>query len=162
MAFGLMGVGMKYVASVLALLVLSAAPALADDDKSAKSTPDTLGVFQVQPLIEGDLNWYQGYASETSDSRDNFVVSTPVETENFGLNWSSTGRWGLTLDVTRRTENPVLPQEEIDAGAYFQVTPRLRLGGGIRFRGDDVTDTNRWTGNEDRETDVRIESAFSF
>lgn len=161
MLFGLMGEGMKYLAISLAAVSLFNAPAFADE-KFEQDPSESAGVFTVQELPEGDLNWYRGYAYSASDSQDNFVLDAPVETDSFGLSWKGSGRWGLTLDVTRRSENLVLPQEEIGAGAYFQVTPRFRLGGGVRFRGDDVTDAKNWSEDEDRETDVRIESAFSF
>ena len=145
------------------LAALFCAPALADDTTEKESAVES-SVFTVQGLNDSDLNWYRGYASKISDTSDSFTLTAPVETDNFGVTWKGSGRWGLTLDVTRRSESPVpvLPQEEIDAGAYFQVTPRLRLGGGIRFRGDDVTSANRWAETDDRETDVRIGSAFSF
>ena len=155
---------MKKIATWLTLTTLFCAPALADEVKGLTTSINDETVLSTIDLSSVDQNWYQGYAFKVTEDRDAFAVTKPAETDEFGLSWSGTGRWGLTLDVTRRAGTDILPsEEEVGAGAFFQVTPRLRLGGGIRFRGDDVTDTRSWLqDDEERETDVRIESAFSF
>lgn len=157
--------GLSMIKSVITPLVLAAGflglPAFADEKSEATSVVSVESEF-VGPAAP--LDWYAGFASTQAEPEDGLIVSAPIESDTFALNWNGSGRWKLTLDVTRRSENPILPEEEIAAGAYFQVTPRFRFGGGISFSGEDVmTDTSKWMGDDDNgEANVRIESAFSF
>jgi hypothetical protein len=92
---------------------------------------------------------------------------SPIETEQLALSWRPGGKWGLTLDLTSRSQNDLsLPKEELSAGAYYQMTPRFRFGGGLTLNGNDLRSAaNNWADNKDKaqaEAGVRIESAFSF
>ncbi|MDZ4762647.1 MAG: hypothetical protein SGJ21_16415 [Alphaproteobacteria bacterium] len=86
----------------------------------------------------------------------------PIETDQLGLSWRAGGKWGLTLDLTSRADNDVLPREELAAGAYYQVTPRFRFGGGVTLNGTTLSDAAEGWTHKDGEAGVRIESAFSF
>ncbi|MEM8919794.1 MAG: NtrZ family periplasmic regulatory protein, partial [Pseudomonadota bacterium] len=77
------------------------------------------------------------------------------------LEWKGSGRWGLNLDLTSRSNNLLLPREELSARAFYQVTPRFRFGGGLSFQSDGIGDTSNWS-QDDMEAGVHIESAFSF
>jgi hypothetical protein len=88
----------------------------------------------------------------------------PIGSEQVEFAWRPGGKWGITLDLTSRAQNEVLPQEELSAGAYYQVTPRFRFGGGVTLNGDSIKSAaDEWKKKEsDAEAGVRIESAFSF
>lgn len=87
----------------------------------------------------------------------------PIERDQLALNWRPGGKWGITLDMTSRSANEVLPREEVAAGAYYQVTPRFRFGGGVTFNGDSLRSAAEGGFRpEDGEAGVKIESAFSF
>lgn len=91
------------------------------------------------------------------------VGVAPIERDQFALNWRPGGKWGITLDMTSRSQNEVLPREEVAAGAYYQVTPRFRFGGGVTFNGDSLRSAAEGGFRpEDGEAGVKIESAFSF
>lgn len=91
------------------------------------------------------------------------ISGAPIEKEQLELNWRPGGKWGITLDLTSRGENEVLPREEVAAGAYYQVTPRFRFGGGLTLNGDSLRSAAEGGFKpEDVEAGVRIESAFSF
>jgi len=92
------------------------------------------------------------------------VSSPSTELDEFGLKWTGAGRWGLTLDVIRREGDQVsaLPDREISAGAFYQFSPSFRLGGGISISGEKLSDDASRFADEEAETNVRIESAFSF
>jgi hypothetical protein len=90
----------------------------------------------------------------------------PIERDQLALSWRPTGKWGITLDLTSRSQNDLrLPKEELSAGAYYQVTPRFRFGGGLTLNGDNLRSAaNNWSDREkgEGEAGVRIQSAFSF
>lgn len=89
----------------------------------------------------------------------------PIEKDELELNFRPGGKWGLTLDLTSRADNSVLPREEVAAGAYYQFTPRFRFGGGVALKSDSLSSSfaspEAWR-QQDAEASVRLESAFSF
>lgn len=85
----------------------------------------------------------------------------PIEKDQIELNWRPGGKWGLSLDLTNRAENQLLPREEFAAGAYYQVTPRFRFGGGVTLKGDSLSSPEAWK-QQPADAGVHIESAFSF
>ena len=86
----------------------------------------------------------------------------PYEKEELGLSWRPGSKWGITLDLTSRSENEILPREELTAGAYYQITPRFRFGGGVTLNGDSISSAAEGWRDEQGEAGVRIESAFAF
>jgi len=86
----------------------------------------------------------------------------PIEKDRLALSWRPGGKWGVSLDLTSRSGNAVLPKEELAAGAYYQVTPRLRFGGGLTLNGDSLLSAAQGWKEKAGEAGVRIESAFSF
>lgn len=69
------------------------------------------------------------------------------------------GRWGLMLDITPRSD--VDPQaRDVEAGAFFRVTPQLRVGGavGVGSQGTPM----RKPGDREETPRVRLETAFKF
>ena len=65
------------------------------------------------------------------------------------------GRWGLKLDLGRDTK------QDVEAGAYFRVTPSLRVGGAVGL--DSQQDVPvRKPGAEEAAPKVRLETAFKF
>lgn len=73
--------------------------------------------------------------------------------------WDEKGKWGLKLDM----EQPVgrdMQMKDIQAGAYFRVTPSLRVGGAVAL-GDSSTPDRKST-PQDQSPRVRLETAFKF
>lgn len=78
--------------------------------------------------------------------------------------WSLSQRWGVTVDVRQaeRVENPaVQSRDETAVGAYFQFTPRVRVGGQVSLR-DNVPPGTPTQPGDAQSTGVRLESAFRF
>lgn len=151
---------MKLFAGLLLTAAVCAAPAWADEPKVVEAP---IAAFDTDTA---PIKWYESFASTADKDIDKEarLVAPTTETDEFGLAWSGKGRWGLTLDMTRRSGDDVrlLPEQEISAGAFYQFTPRFRLGGGISIGGEKLTsDSSRWV-DQENETGVRIESAFSF
>ena len=76
------------------------------------------------------------------------------------LQWDNkTGRWGLRLDVDQQASREA-KLKEAEVGAFYRVTPSLRVGGALGV-------TNTPNPQAPVETDpnqprVRIESALKF
>ncbi|ACT57712.1 NtrZ family periplasmic regulatory protein [Hirschia baltica] len=151
---------MKLFAGLLISAAMFAAPAWADEPQVVEST---VAEFETN---SAPIKWYESFVYKANEDAEkkSFLVAPTTETDEFGLAWSGNGRWGLTLDMTRRSGDDVhvLPEEEITAGAFYQFSPRFRIGGGISIGGERLSqDTSSWV-DQENETGVRIESAFSF
>ena len=132
--------------------------------QSLASQPTNKAPATTQPSPQINL----GFDINKSTERPVLPLA-PIEKDQIELLWKPGGKWGITLDLTSRGDNQVFPREELAAGAYYQVTPRFRFGGGVTVKGDSLTDTLGKPGatfkdfkDEGGEAAVRLESAFSF
>lgn len=74
------------------------------------------------------------------------------------LTFNEKGRWGVdvNLDEPRDRERHM---RDVEAGAFFRVTPSVRVGGSVRL--DDKLKPERVT-PDDRGARVRLETKFKF
>lgn len=73
---------------------------------------------------------------------------------------ASKGRFGFTLNIQQPTERPTTGND-VQAGAYFRLTPSLRVGGSVALGEQELTPR----ANQARPADtpkVRLESTFKF
>jgi hypothetical protein len=78
------------------------------------------------------------------------------------LKWDARkGRWGVTLNME---QSEVRPQSlnDVQAGAYYHITPSLRVGGAVALRDEQVTPGPKKIGSEEGQPRVRLESSFKF
>lgn len=80
------------------------------------------------------------------------------------LKWDAAkGRWGVTLNLDEPNARPST-LNDVQAGAYYRVTPSLRVGGAVAL-GEQVVkpgaNPNR-LGAEEGQPRVRLETAFKF
>lgn len=151
---------------------LAAAPAFAQTGKDSgpvSASPKTLAqapksslTAQQQPSPQ--LNLGLGFSKGTTERT--LLPLAPIEKDQLELSWKPASNWGLTLDLTSRSQNDFFAREEMTAGVTYQVTPRFRFGGGVTVKGDRLSEslTNPAANfnTKDAEASVRIESAFSF
>jgi hypothetical protein len=82
--------------------------------------------------------------------------------------WSLSQRWGVTLDVRQAERlDPTTRRQAADeaaVGAYFQFTPRVRVGGQVSLRDADTiaSPVPAQPDGEEAAAGVRLESAFRF
>jgi hypothetical protein len=107
--------------------------------------------------------WYQRFTTSsgvtetiTGDS-ENDRLAPPA--------WTLNQRWGLTLDVREAQRIERSPEggrgDQASVGAYYQFTPRLRVGGEVSV--EEQTPLSPVPGDKDEpRAGVRIESAFRF
>ena len=75
------------------------------------------------------------------------------------LKWTTgKGRWGVSLNLDQRGERDT-QWNDVQAGAYFRVTPSLRVGGAVAL-GDKETPSYKKTEPQDSAPRVRLETAF--
>jgi hypothetical protein len=164
---------MRISASILCLAAsLAAAPAFAQakdgtpapGPQSLASQPSTVESTETQLNAQSPrLNLGASFNKGTETS---VLPLAPIEKDQLELSWKPGGKWGITLDLTSRSDNQILPREEMSAGAYYQVTPRFRFGGGVTVKGDSLSTSLSNPSSDirrnDAEATVKVESAFSF
>lgn len=81
------------------------------------------------------------------------------QTRRSTLRWDAVrGRWGLQVDMNQTGQRD-LQWRDVQAGAYYSVTGRLRVGGAVSL--GDTTPTLR-QGPQPQAPRVRLETAFRF
>ena len=73
---------------------------------------------------------------------------------------AKTGKWGLKLGL----QSPVgreADAKDLEAGAYFKVTPSLRVGGAVGLASERDNPVRR-NGEKDEAPRVRLETTFKF
>jgi hypothetical protein len=100
-------------------------------------------------------------AAEPARSASQFASEAPWATPNMHnqLQWDAKGRWGLRLDMNRPT-NREADIKDVQAGAYFRITPSLQVGGAVSL-GDRLADP-KLTTPQDATPRVHLETAFRF
>jgi hypothetical protein len=71
------------------------------------------------------------------------------------------GRWGLTFNVDQPSTRDV-QLNDVQAGAYFRITPALRIGGAVALGADERAPAFRQTEPVPARPRVRLETAFKF
>jgi hypothetical protein len=161
---------MRISASILCLAAsLAAAPAFAQakDGTSASTGPQSLAsqpstVESTETQLNAQSPRLNLGASFNKGTETSVLPLAPIEKDQLELSWKPGGKWGVTLDLTSRSENDILPREEFAAGLSYQVTPRFRFGGGVTLKGDSLSKPTTTFKDEVSETTVRVESAFAF
>lgn len=96
-------------------------------------------------------------AEPRASLNDSIRTGAPASTTS--LKFNDKGRWSVNVDV----DEPVLERErklrDVEAGAFFRVTPSVRVGGSVRL--DSKLKPERVT-PDDRGARVRLETKFQF
>lgn len=75
------------------------------------------------------------------------------------VEWDSNGKWGLRLGMS---QSPLREPDwkDMQAGAFFRITPSLRVGGSVQF-GDRLAQPKQVTPG-DATPRINLETAFRF
>ena len=105
-----------------------------------------------------------GAASGAKGKTADFTVRSETTTTpqgNKSLKWDTRkGRWGVTLNLEQRGERDT-QWNDVEAGAYFRVTPSLRVGGAVAL-GEKEAPSYKKTEPQESAPRVRLETAFKF
>jgi len=106
------------------------------------------------------------HAADRASRRIDFSVrSEPVTlaqpSAGRTLKWdASKGRWGLTLNMQELNARPSTIND-VEAGAYFRITPSLRVGGSVALGEQAPTPVPAQNAIQ-QQPRVRLETAFKF
>lgn len=113
-----------------------------------------------QPVASQSIpDWYQRFS--TSDIDDGYANWTGRIETDVKLNLTANPRWNVNLGLTSREGDKSQTREEIWAGATFNITSRLSIGGAVGLGGDDLGPGAEW-GEQRLETGIRLQSAYKF
>jgi hypothetical protein len=78
------------------------------------------------------------------------------------MNWDvAKGRWGVMLNV-QQPEARAATANDIRAGAYYRITPSLRVGGSLGFGDQQVTPSPKPNPVDAGQPRVQLETKFKF
>lgn len=134
---------MAKVLSIVAISALAlAGTATAAHAQTAPAKPRPQDSF----VVRGDFN-----------ARDNQFA----QQDGRRLVWDARkGGWGLTLDIKPRNDLGSTARD-VEAGAFFKLTPRLRVGGAVGVGPNQPAPIRKNDGREETPR-VRLETAFKF
>lgn len=134
-----------------------AAPAIAQE--AVRENVIRVEAPTLSETTSGQTEWYRQFTSAQPQGARPQWQAEP--TQDFSVTFGTGSRWQLNLDKVTRPGDSPLPREEMQAGATFNVTPRLSVGGDVRIGADQLNDGSRWE-NRDVEAGIRLKSAFKF
>lgn len=108
------------------------------------------------------MPWYQRFT--TSNGLTEGVTGDPENDRLPPPAWTLNQRWGVTVDVREAQRLERSPEggrgDQTALGAYYQFTPRVRVGGEVSLETQRPGPTPAH--EEEARAGVRIESAFRF
>ena len=146
----------------VASLVASASFALEAGAEELVS-PDVLGIDAptVSEVETAEPDWYRQFTIAPPSDPLGFDPSFQSNDDDLSFQLRDAGRWTFSFDLTNRPDESPLPQEEMSAGATFQITPRLTVGGDVSLGADKLDESMDWS-DEEIEAGIRLRSAFRF
>jgi hypothetical protein len=77
------------------------------------------------------------------------------------LQWDQKGRWGLKLDMNEPVGRE-MQLRDVQAGAYYRVTPSLRVGGAVSLSNQPVLPDHTAVPANAQGPQVKLETTFKF
>lgn len=118
----------------------------------------------VSADTQAAVPWYQrfttssGVTESITGDAENDRIEAPA--------WSLNQHWGITVDVREAQRIERLPDggrgAQTSVGAYYQFTPRVRLGGQLSVETATPPGAPATSDESEPRAGVRIESAFRF
>jgi hypothetical protein len=128
----------------------------------AKPAPKPAATSAASPAsLNGEIPWFERFTASTTDQSAKLAASG-------GANQTFTGmvsqRWGFSVNLKDADRSKTAPREEAAIGAFYDFTPRLRLGGEVRVADPVVGGAPGTAGAAPKEQSagVKLESAFRF
>lgn len=146
------GIRTGVFAAAFAAVALASAPVYADEADAP--------LAEAEPVTTSPA-WYRQFTfgSEKRSPSDTAPMLWSDEERDYNLSWSATGRLQLHFGMANRPDESPLPRSEVSAGASYDITPRLSLGGQFRVGSDDLEAASR---NDQRDVEAGIELRSSF
>jgi len=88
--------------------------------------------------------------------------TSPIAPGSQTLKWDAAkGHWGVTLNV-QQPEARAATANDIQAGAFYKITPSLRVGGSLALGEEQVTPGPKPSGVDPGQPRVQLETKFKF
>jgi hypothetical protein len=88
--------------------------------------------------------------------------SSVVSPGSSSMKWDARkGKWGLTLNLEQPDARPST-LNDVQAGAYYRITPSLRVGGAVALGEQEVVPGPKKITPDNGQPRVRLETAFKF
>ncbi|MCA1934340.1 MAG: hypothetical protein LDL37_02735 [Asticcacaulis sp.] len=128
--------------SVMAVALIASAPAYALNNQTAKAKTSEA----TAPLSLSTIS------TETN-------AATRQQSKIY--QWSVKGRWGLKLDLNQDEARPS-GWNDVDAGAFYKISPSVRVGGTVGFGEKTKSLQPRDPAADKDQPRVRLETTFKF
>lgn len=105
-------------------------------------------------------------AAQAADKKVDFTVrqeaASPISPDAKTMKWDARrGRWGLTLNLEQPNSRPST-LNDVEAGAYYRITPSLRVGGAVALGEQEVAPGPKKPDPTEGQPRVRLETNFKF
>lgn len=80
---------------------------------------------------------------------------------NKSLQWDDKGRWSLKLDMSEPAGR-TMQLRDVQAGAYYHITPSLRVGGAVSLGDELTTPDHALPQAQTQAPRVKLETRFKF
>ncbi len=77
------------------------------------------------------------------------------------LQWNDKGRWSLKLDMNE-VAGHAMGLRDVQAGAYYHLTPSLRVGGAFTFSDEQPNLVDQTSRPQAQAPRVKLETSFKF
>jgi hypothetical protein len=105
--------------------------------------------------------WYEQFSLGGPQAQDPNRWSGSQSRASVRVTPNQQSRWAVQVDVNDRDRTQLRQQQSVAAGAYYNFTPRIRVGGEVSFSSTPNQDLAR-TAPDAGEAGVRVQSAFRF
>ena len=142
------------------LAMLGAAPlAWTGGAWAQDATLETLST--PQSVLAEEQPWYERF---TYGSDDVTASGLPNDAQvfDFTLDWAANDRWSVSLDLRNRFNGVSVPRDEFEVGAFYQITPRLRLGGALSLGRPEADVAVPVAPGDELDAGVKFETGFKF
>jgi hypothetical protein len=85
-----------------------------------------------------------------------------VDENRTALSFAPSAKWGLTLNVRDADRLAAAPKDEASFGAFYNVSPRFRVGGQLSVAGQPLSVRSPTLPVDQASAGVKLESAFRF
>ena len=100
----------------------------------------------------------EAFSSFNSTADQNHWNPQPAQKS---LLWDTKGHWGLKLDLSQPVGRD-MQLRDVQAGAYFHITPSIRVGGAVALGDSSAFDHSTVLPQQSQAPRVKLETNFKF
>ena len=155
---------MRQVSLTLLSVLATGAFSLAGAQEQVRGETDLgpvtrISADEVPAAPDAVPDWYQRFSSDDLDQA--YPIWVGNQPNDVQLELTSNRRWNLQLGLSSRNGEGGLHREEMWAGATYNITSRLSIGGSVGIESENFTiDGDRV--DQQFEPGIRLQSAFKF